>query len=349
MPRTAYTLSKKTALPFEDAVERVREELMKEGFGVLCEIDVQATLEEKLDVEREPYTILGACNPPLAHRALEQEPELGTLLPCNVAVYRGQRRDAYRSDRRRADAVHRRQRRAHPGGDRGERATGERRSPRARGQDRRWCLQQPPPARVRAEGVPLPLSVEHVGGRRVAVKSRQANDRDHAAARVSRHRPHDVEPRVLLVAAAASCLAVTFTEHCARLASGLTVDADGVAGMRSRRTLRLHAAAVAASGRDRSGLGCPPARRAGRGEVPRLRLARPARRDRDRRRACACSSGLAPSSRPWRPCRAPRSPRAGCLDVRQDRPLVAVRVGDRSESGRPRTCPRPGSSASRRH
>jgi uncharacterized protein (DUF302 family) len=85
---TAYTLSEKTALPFGDAVERVREELMKEGFGVLCEIDVQATLEEKLDVEREPYTILGACNPQLAHRALEQEPELGTLLPCNVAVYR---------------------------------------------------------------------------------------------------------------------------------------------------------------------------------------------------------------------------------------------------------------------
>jgi uncharacterized protein (DUF302 family) len=87
MLATSYTLNEKTTLPFEDAVQRVREELKSEGFGVLCEIDVQATLKEKLGVDGDRYTILGACNPPLAHQALEAEPELGALLPCNVIVY----------------------------------------------------------------------------------------------------------------------------------------------------------------------------------------------------------------------------------------------------------------------
>lgn len=83
----SYTLSTTSELDHAQAVERVRDELKAEGFGVLCEIDVQATLKQKLDVDGDPYVILGACNPPLAHEALQAEPELGVLLPCNVIVY----------------------------------------------------------------------------------------------------------------------------------------------------------------------------------------------------------------------------------------------------------------------
>lgn len=70
----------------EDAEERVREDLQKEGFGVLTEIDVRATLKQKLGIDVPPYKILGACNPDFAHQALEQENKIGTMLPCNVIV-----------------------------------------------------------------------------------------------------------------------------------------------------------------------------------------------------------------------------------------------------------------------
>jgi uncharacterized protein (DUF302 family) len=85
--KTGYTLSGTTALSFTDAVALVRETLKDEGFGVLTEIDVKATLKEKLGEDVEPYLILGACNPPYAHQALGMEPELGALLPCNIVVY----------------------------------------------------------------------------------------------------------------------------------------------------------------------------------------------------------------------------------------------------------------------
>lgn len=75
-----------TPLSFPAALERARQALAAEGFGVLTEIDVQATLQKKLAVEREPYVILGACHPPSAHRALSLAPEVGVFLPCNVTV-----------------------------------------------------------------------------------------------------------------------------------------------------------------------------------------------------------------------------------------------------------------------
>ncbi len=84
---TDYAIKAACRLSFADAVAKTREELGKEGFGVLTEIDVKETLKNKIDVDFRPYVILGACNPALAHQALSEELDIGLLLPCNVVVY----------------------------------------------------------------------------------------------------------------------------------------------------------------------------------------------------------------------------------------------------------------------
>lgn len=87
LQHSKFGFSKTIDLPYEEAVEKARSALKDEGFGVLCEIDLKEKLKEKLDVDFRKYVILGACNPPLAYKTLQQEINIGLLLPCNVIVY----------------------------------------------------------------------------------------------------------------------------------------------------------------------------------------------------------------------------------------------------------------------
>ena len=87
METTLYSYYKTVDMSYQEAIDKVTEVLKKEGFGILTEIDVKATLKKKLDVDFRPYKILGACNPPYAHKALVAEEQIDLMLPCNVVVY----------------------------------------------------------------------------------------------------------------------------------------------------------------------------------------------------------------------------------------------------------------------
>ncbi len=86
IPMSQYAFGKRVSMNFDTAVQRITEELSKVGFGILTDIDVQATMRKKIGVEMRPYRILGACNPQIANKAIAAEPQIGALLPCNVVV-----------------------------------------------------------------------------------------------------------------------------------------------------------------------------------------------------------------------------------------------------------------------
>jgi uncharacterized protein (DUF302 family) len=87
METTKYAFKSTMQIPYEEAIQKVMDELRNEGFGVLTEIDVKETMKKKLDVDFRKYKILGACNPPNAFKALQAETDIGLMLPCNVVVY----------------------------------------------------------------------------------------------------------------------------------------------------------------------------------------------------------------------------------------------------------------------